>query len=131
MADAHTKRLTLIACILGSMVVFVDGTVINVALPSIREDLDTGLAAQQQAAVREVKARPLSRGVARHPELDAPVAAASVHAFRWGMAVGGGLMMLGGVISLVGIVNPRRAPVARRHDAAATAAVGETRVSHR
>src|SRR5215212_150240 len=47
MADARTKRLTLIACILGSMVVFVDGTVINVALPSIRDDLDTGLAAQQ------------------------------------------------------------------------------------
>jgi MFS family permease len=47
MVDARTKRLTLIACILGSMVVFVDGTVINVALPSIRDDLDTGLAAQQ------------------------------------------------------------------------------------
>ena len=47
MADARTKRLTLIACILASMVVFADGTVINVALPSIRDDLDTGLAAQQ------------------------------------------------------------------------------------
>ena len=47
MVDARTKRLTLIACILASMVVFVDGTVINVALPSIRDDLDTGLAAQQ------------------------------------------------------------------------------------
>ena len=44
------------------------------------------------------------------PELDAPVEAASVHAFRWGMGVGGGLMMLGGVISLVGIVNPRARP---------------------
>ena len=59
--------------------------------------------------MREVKARPLSGGVPRHPELDAPVEAASVHAFRWGMGVGGGLMMLGGVISLVGIVNPRPA----------------------
>ena len=47
MADARTKRLTLIACILGSAVVFVDGTVVNVALPAIRDDLDTGLAAQQ------------------------------------------------------------------------------------
>ena len=47
MPDARTKRLTLIACVLGTAVVFVDGTVVNVALPSIRDDLDTGLAAQQ------------------------------------------------------------------------------------
>src|SRR4051794_38613220 len=47
MADARTKRLTLIACVLGTAVVFVDGTVVNVALPAIRDDLDTGLAAQQ------------------------------------------------------------------------------------
>src|SRR4051794_41294680 len=47
MADARTKRLTLIACVLGSAVVFVDGTVVNVALPAIRNDLNTGLAAQQ------------------------------------------------------------------------------------
>ena len=44
MADARTKRLTLIACILGTAVVFLDGTVVNVALPAIRDDLDTGLA---------------------------------------------------------------------------------------
>jgi hypothetical protein len=30
------KRLTLIACITGSAVVFIDGTVVNVALPAIR-----------------------------------------------------------------------------------------------
>src|SRR5919112_5242650 len=47
MHDARTKRLTLIACILGSAVVFVDGTVVNVALPAIRDDLDAGLATQQ------------------------------------------------------------------------------------
>jgi len=47
MADARTKRLTLIAAVLGSAIVFLDGTVVNVALPAIREDLDTGLAAQQ------------------------------------------------------------------------------------
>ena len=41
MADARTKRLTLIACILGTAVVFLDGTVVNVALPAIRDDLDT------------------------------------------------------------------------------------------
>src|SRR5262245_62446949 len=47
MADARSKRLTLLAAILGSGVVFLDGTVVNVALPAIREDLDTGLAEQQ------------------------------------------------------------------------------------
>ena len=41
------KRLTLIACITGSAVVFIDSTVVNVALPAIRADLDAGLAAQQ------------------------------------------------------------------------------------
>ena len=41
------KRLTLLAAILGSSVVFLDGTVVNVALPAIREDLDAGLAEQQ------------------------------------------------------------------------------------
>ena len=42
-----SKRRTLVAAILGSAVVFLDGTVVNVALPAIRDDLDTGLAAQQ------------------------------------------------------------------------------------
>jgi EmrB/QacA subfamily drug resistance transporter len=43
----RTKRQALIAAVLGSSVVFLDGTVVNVALPAMREDLDTGLAAQQ------------------------------------------------------------------------------------
>jgi EmrB/QacA subfamily drug resistance transporter len=46
-ASAHGQRLTLLAAILGSSVVFLDGTVVNVALPAIRDDLDTGLAEQQ------------------------------------------------------------------------------------
>ena len=41
------KRLTLAACILGSTIVFVDSTVVNVALPSIQRDLGGGLALQQ------------------------------------------------------------------------------------
>ena len=41
------QRLTLVATILGSTVVFLDTTVVNVALPAIEEDLDTGLAGQQ------------------------------------------------------------------------------------
>ena len=44
---AASTRLTLIAAILGSSIVFIDSTVVNVALPSIQDDLGGGLAAQQ------------------------------------------------------------------------------------
>jgi EmrB/QacA subfamily drug resistance transporter len=43
----HSKRLTLIACILGSGIVLLDGSVVNVALPTIQRELGGGLAAQQ------------------------------------------------------------------------------------
>ncbi len=41
------QRLTLVATILGSTVVFLDSTVVNVALPAIGGNLDAGLAGQQ------------------------------------------------------------------------------------
>lgn len=41
------QRLTLIATILGSTVVFLDSTVVNVALPSISDNLNAELAGQQ------------------------------------------------------------------------------------
>jgi EmrB/QacA subfamily drug resistance transporter len=44
---ARQQRLTLIATILGSTVVFLDSTVVNVALPAIADGLDAGLAGQQ------------------------------------------------------------------------------------
>src|SRR5437868_7772228 len=44
---AARKRVILIACILGSAVVFIDMTVVNVALPSIQRDLGGGLTLQQ------------------------------------------------------------------------------------
>ncbi len=44
---SRSQRLTLIATILGSTVVFLDATVVNVALPAISEGLDAGLAGQQ------------------------------------------------------------------------------------
>lgn len=42
-----TKRLVLLASILGSGIVFLDGTIVNVALPAIRSGLHGGLADQQ------------------------------------------------------------------------------------
>jgi EmrB/QacA subfamily drug resistance transporter len=46
-AGSRSQRLTLIATILGSTVVFLDGTIVNVALPSIGHNLNAGLAGQQ------------------------------------------------------------------------------------
>lgn len=45
--DAARKRWTLVACILGSGIALLDGTAVNVALPSIQDALGGGLAAQQ------------------------------------------------------------------------------------
>ena len=47
MTDSRRGVLTLVATILGSTIVFLDATVVNVALPAISDDLDTGLADQQ------------------------------------------------------------------------------------
>jgi EmrB/QacA subfamily drug resistance transporter len=44
---SRQQRLTLIATILGSTVVFLDSTVVNVALPAIADGLDANLAGQQ------------------------------------------------------------------------------------
>jgi EmrB/QacA subfamily drug resistance transporter len=44
---AERKRLVLVACILGSTVVTIDSSAINVALPAIAGDLGGGLAGQQ------------------------------------------------------------------------------------
>ncbi|HEY3187323.1 MAG TPA: DHA2 family efflux MFS transporter permease subunit, partial [Solirubrobacteraceae bacterium] len=43
----RAKRLTLVAAIMGSFVVGIDATVVNVALPAIEKDLGGGLAGQQ------------------------------------------------------------------------------------
>jgi len=46
-SDATLKRLTLVATIVGSGITLLDGTVVNVALPTIQRALGGGLAAQQ------------------------------------------------------------------------------------
>jgi EmrB/QacA subfamily drug resistance transporter len=45
--DSRTARWTLVASILGSSMAFIDGSVVNVALPAIQTDLGGGLATQQ------------------------------------------------------------------------------------
>jgi EmrB/QacA subfamily drug resistance transporter len=46
-SEAQVKRVTLVACILGSGIALLDGTVVNVALPTIQRALGGGLAGQQ------------------------------------------------------------------------------------
>src|SRR5271167_2334016 len=43
----HGQRLSLLAAIVGSAMVSVDGSIVNVALPAIQRDLGGGLSAQQ------------------------------------------------------------------------------------
>lgn len=43
----HRKRLALSATILGSSMAFIDGSVVNVALPSIQSELGASIAAMQ------------------------------------------------------------------------------------
>lgn len=47
---SHTQRLSLVAAIMGSFVVGLDSTVVNVALPAVEHDLGGGLAGQQWVA---------------------------------------------------------------------------------
>jgi EmrB/QacA subfamily drug resistance transporter len=47
LSDSARNRWTVIATILGSTVVFLDATVVNVALPALSDDLGVGLADQQ------------------------------------------------------------------------------------
>src|SRR3712207_6852799 len=48
--DDRRRRRALLAAIMGSFVVGLDATVVNVALPAIEDDLGGGLAGQQWVA---------------------------------------------------------------------------------
>jgi EmrB/QacA subfamily drug resistance transporter len=85
---------------------------------SFTSRLDTALPSgtlspQARHAVSQAKKTPLATtasGVpaAERARVHAALVDASVHAFRIGMGIAGGLAVLGGVIALVGIENPRR-----------------------
>src|SRR5438270_8546763 len=47
LSEPTRKRLIVVSAILGSVIVFVDSTVVNVALPAIRRDLGGGLVLQE------------------------------------------------------------------------------------
>ena len=71
------------------------------------------LSASAQAAVARERARPLVIDVSGVPRSERPLVRhalvdASVHAFRIGIGIGAALAVLGGVLSLIGIQDPRR-----------------------
>jgi EmrB/QacA subfamily drug resistance transporter len=82
------------------------GAIVAARFGDVLDERAAGLPAPARAALED--ARPLAGGVDGRPALDRPVEDASVSAYRAGMAVGGGLVIAGGVISLLGIANPRR-----------------------
>jgi Na+/melibiose symporter-like transporter len=71
------------------------------------------LSSQTRAAVAQARTRPLVTSVqgvppAQRKLVHAALVDASVHAFRIGMLISAALAVLGGLVSLVGIENPRR-----------------------
>jgi EmrB/QacA subfamily drug resistance transporter len=95
-----------VARVAGLLAIAVLGAVVAARFEDVLDERAAALPAPARTAVAD--ARPLSGGVDGRPALDRPVEEASVSAYRAGMAVGGGLVIAGGVISLLGIANPRR-----------------------
>ena len=50
--EARARRWTLAATILGSSLTFIDGTVVNVALPALQADLDATITDVQWVTMR-------------------------------------------------------------------------------
>ncbi len=74
---------------------------------------DTPLSSQARAAVATAKTKPLVTTVtgvsgSERAQIETALVNASVYSFRLGIGIGAALAILGGVISLVGIQNPRR-----------------------
>jgi hypothetical protein len=68
---------------------------------------NVNLTPAERAEIEKVKHQPLA-GSTGPPRIAPAVEAASVGAYRWGVGVTGGLVIVGGLISLLGIANPQR-----------------------
>ena len=97
-----------VARVAGLLAIAVLGAIVAARFDDVLDARAADLPAQLRSSVED--ARPLSGGVDGRPALDRPIEQASVSAYRAGMAVGGGLVIAGGVVSLLGIANPRRSP---------------------
>jgi hypothetical protein len=116
-----------VARVAGLLAIAVLGAVVSASFQA-RLDRELGnraLSAPARAAVAQARTRPLVIDASAVPTRERPLVHralvdSSVHAFRVGMGIAGGLAMLGGVLALIGIRNPRP----RRASARVPAEVG-------
>jgi EmrB/QacA subfamily drug resistance transporter len=104
-ASGVNNQIARVASLLAIAVV---GAIVAARFGGVLDERVAGTPLAGDAAVEEVKDRPLSGGVEGRPELDTAVEDASVSAYRAGLGVAGGLVILGGVTALIGIANPPR-----------------------
>jgi hypothetical protein len=104
-----------ISRVAGLLAIAALGAIVSSAFQArLDRDIDPGqLSPQGQAVVAQARNRPLVTTVsggsaADRDKIHPALVDASVHAFRIGMEVGAALAVVGGLIALVGIENPRR-----------------------
>ncbi len=110
-ASGVNNQIARVASLLAIAVV---GAVVAARFDTVLEERVAGTPLAGEPAVEE--ATPLSGGVEGRPELDSAVEDASVSAYRAGMGLAGGLVVLGGITALIGIVNPPHAARRRREE---------------
>jgi EmrB/QacA subfamily drug resistance transporter len=106
-ASGTNNAIARVASLVGIAAV---GAVVAARYTTALDDVVAGrpLPASQRAALPALRDRPLAGGARQGEPLDGAVRDASVSAYHWGLGVGGGLVVAGGIVSLVGIANPRR-----------------------
>jgi Major Facilitator Superfamily len=129
-----------VARVAGLIAIAALGAVISAQFASTLDDrlADGQTSAEASRVVDEAKEQPLAGGDTTNlPEgegaaLESHIVASSESAFHLGMGIAAGLMILGGLISLVGVRNPEReGRPEREHAPGPAATVGECgRTSH-
>jgi EmrB/QacA subfamily drug resistance transporter len=108
-----------VARIAGLLAIAAVGAVVSASFATRLDDdvAHRALSPQASRALDTARTRPLVVSTSdvpapERPRLHAALVDASVHAYRIGIGIAGLLAILGGVVALVGIENPRRAAVA-------------------
>jgi EmrB/QacA subfamily drug resistance transporter len=127
-----------VARVAGLLAIAALGAVVASAFQTrLSHDIKAGrLGSQARSALSAARSRPLVTSVSgvsgpQKRELHAALVDSSVYAFRIGMGVGAGLAILGGIVALVGIENPRRRVLAADCQPAAVSTTGASLVSER
>jgi hypothetical protein len=98
-----------IARVASLLAIAVLGAVVSAQYKDVLRENAATLPPGQRAAALRYEDEVLAGGRGQPAPVRAAVQDASVSAYQLGLGVGGVLVMLGGVVALVGIVNPRRA----------------------